>query len=49
MSEDTPNNISSNCSELIHETTQNQINNNEKTFTWTKIYDKSNDEDNPSK
>ena len=32
------------CSELFHEKTQNEINNN-KTFTGTKIYDKSNEID----
>ena len=32
------------CSELFHEKTQNEINNN-KAFTGTKIYDKSNEID----
>ena len=33
------------CSALFHEKTQNEINNNEKTFTGTKVYDKSNEID----
>ena len=37
------------CSELFHEKTQNEINNNIKTFTGTKIYDKSNEIDNSGK
>ena len=37
----TSNNISSNCSELIHEITQKEINNNERTFTGTLIYNNS--------
>ena len=39
MSENTSNNISSNCSELIHEITQKEINN--KTCTATLIYNNS--------
>ena len=35
------NNISSDCSELIHEITQKEINNNERTFTGTLIYNNS--------
>ena len=46
MSEKSQNNISNNFSELFHNTTQT---NNEKTFTGTKIYDKSNEIDNTSK
>ena len=45
MSEKSQNNISNNFSELFHNTTQNEIINNEKTFTGTKIYDKSNEID----
>ena len=41
MSENTRNNISSNYSELIHEITQKEINNNERTFTGTLIYNNS--------
>ena len=37
MSENTSNNISSDCSELIHGITQKEINNNERTFTGTLI------------
>ena len=36
------------CSDLIHEVTQKEINNN-KAFTGTKIYDKSNEIDNSGK
>ena len=36
------------CSDLIHEIIQKEINNN-KTFTGTKIYDKSNENDNSGK
>ena len=43
------NNISSNCSELFHELTQNEINNNERTFTGTNIYDKSTEIDSSGK
>ena len=35
------------CSDLIHEITQKELNN--KTFTGTKIYDKSNEIDNSGK
>ena len=41
MSENTSNNISSDSSELIHEITQKEINNNERTFTGTLIYNNS--------
>ena len=41
MSENTSNNISSDCSELIHEITQKEINNNERAFTGSLIYDNS--------
>ena len=41
MSENTSNNISSNCSELIHEITKKEINNNERPFTGTLIYNNS--------
>ena len=41
MSENTSNNISSNCSELIHEIIQKKINNIERTFTGTLIYNNS--------
>ena len=41
MSENTSNNISSNFSELIHEITQKEVNNNERTFTGTLIYNNS--------
>ena len=37
------------CSELFHEISQKEINNNERTFTGTKIYDILNDVDNSSK
>ena len=33
------------CSELFHEKTQKEMNNNVKTFTGTKVYDKSNEID----
>ena len=49
MSEKTENNISNDCSKLIHEITQKEINNNEKTFTGTKTYDKSNEISNSGK
>ena len=49
MSENISNNISSNYSELIHEITQKEINNNERTFTGTKIYDKSKEINNSGK
>ena len=49
MSEKTENNISSDCSKLFHEITQKEINNNEKTFTATNIYDKSNEINNSGK
>ncbi len=45
MSEKSLNNISNHCSALFNEKTQNEINNNEKTFTGTKVYDKSNESD----
>ena len=41
MSENTSNKISSDCSELIHEMIQKEINNNERTFTGTLIYNNS--------
>ena len=41
MSENTSNNISSDCSELIHAITQKEINNNERAFTGTLIYNNS--------
>ena len=41
MSENTSNNISSDCSELIHGITQKEINNNERAFTGTLIFDNS--------
>ena len=44
MSEKSLNNISNHGSALFHEKTQ-EINNNEKTFTGTKVYDKSNEID----
>ena len=33
------------CSELFYDTTQKEITKNEKTFTGTKVYDKSNEID----
>ena len=48
MSEKSLNNISNHGSELFYDfydTTQKEINNNEKTFTGTKVYDKSNEID----
>ena len=45
MSEKSLNNISNLGSELFYDTTQKEINNNEKTFTGTKVYDKSNEID----
>ena len=45
MSEKSLNNISNHGSELFYDTTQKQITNNEKTFTGTKVYDKSNEID----
>ena len=41
MSENTSNNISSDCSELIYGITQKEINNNERAFTGTLIYNNS--------
>ena len=49
MSENTSNNISNDCSELIHELTDKQINNSERTFTGTLIYNNSNEIDNSGK
>ena len=37
------------CSELIHEITQKKMNNNENSFTGTKIFNKSNEMNNLSK
>ena len=37
------------CSELIHEITQKEMNNNENSFTGTKIFNKSNEMNNSSK
>ena len=45
MSEKSLNNISNLGSELFYDTTQKEINNNEKTFTGTIVYDKSNEID----
>ena len=41
MSEKTQNNISSDCSELFHEISQKELNNSERNFTGTNIYDNS--------
>ena len=49
MSEKTKNNASSDCSKLIHDITQNEINNNEKSFKGTNIYDKTNEVNNSGK
>ena len=49
MSEKTSNNASNDFSKLIHDITHNEINNNDKTFTGTKIYDKSNELNNSGK
>ena len=49
MSEKKQNNISINFSELFPEIIQKEMNNNESTFTITKIYDKSNKLDNSSR
>ena len=49
MSQKNQNNISNDCSELFNEIFQKELNNNEKTFIGTKIYDISNEIDNSSK
>ena len=49
MSEKIQNNISSDCSELIHEITQKENSKNENSFTGTKIFNKSNEINNSGK